>query len=230
MPLIYAIEDDENIRQLLKTALEAFGYQVEAFETAAEGLTALGGETPDLLLLDIMLPDADGVAVLRQLRGDAAFEKLPIMMLTAKSSEIDKVTGLDAGADDYMTKPFAPEELLARLRALTRRQGQGEPPAPQGLAFADLRLDPSARSLHREGKSVQLSPKEFELLRLLMGRAGAVCPKGEILDRLWGGAEDNNLEAYISFLRKKFFYLGSRASIATLRKVGYRLDDPDRPV
>ena len=124
---------------------------------------------------------------------------------------------------------MAPEELLARLRALTRRQGQGEPPAPQGLAFADLRLDPSARSLHREGKSVQLSPKEFELLRLLMGRAGAVCPKGEILDRLWGGAEDNNLEAYISFLRKKFFYLGSRASIATLRKVGYRLDDPDRP-
>ena len=124
---------------------------------------------------------------------------------------------------------LAPEELLARLRALTRRQGQGEPPAPQGLAFADLRLDPSARSLHREGKSVQLSPKEFELLRLLMGRAGAVCPKGEILDRLWGGAEDNNLEAYISFLRKKFFYLGSRASIATLRKVGYRLDDPDRP-
>ena len=98
----------------------------------------------------------------------------------------------------------------------------------QGLAFADLRLDPSARSLHREGKSVQLSPKEFELLRLLMGRAGAVCPKGEILDRLWGGAEDNNLEAYISFLRKKFFYLGSRASIATLRKVGYRLDDPGK--
>ena len=126
-------------------------------------------------------------------------------------------------------KVLTPEELLARLRALTRRQGQGEPPAPQGLAFADLRLDPSARSLHREGKSVQLSPKEFELLRLLMGRAGAVCPKGEILDRLWGGAEDNNLEAYISFLRKKFFYLGSRASIATLRKVGYRLDDPDRP-
>jgi len=225
---IFVVDDEQAIADLVGLYLENENFTVRKFCCARDALACLETETPDLAVLDVMLPGLDGFGVCRALREEG--NPLPILMLTARSGVPDKVEGLDCGADDYMTKPFAPEELLARLRALTRRQGQGEPPAPQGLAFADLRLDPSARSLHREGKSVQLSPKEFELLRLLMGRAGAVCPKGEILDRLWGGAEDNNLEAYISFLRKKFFYLGSRASIATLRKVGYRLDDPDRPV
>ena len=148
-------------------------------------------------------------------------------MLTARTQVADKVAGLDCGADDYMTKPFAPEELLARVRALTRRQG--ESPA-QELAFADVRLDAAAHTLSRGERSVQLSPKEFELLRLLMERAGSVCSKGMILERLWGGepAEDNNVEAYVSFLRKKLFYLDARTTVVNLRKVGYRLEDGEK--
>ena len=224
---ILIVEDERHLAEALGQIMTEQRYQTDVVYDGADGLDySLTGQY-DVIVLDVMLPKVDGLEVAQRLR--AAHVSTPILMLTARDEVADKISGLDCGADDYMTKPFDAGELLARIRALTRRQGQGEPPAPQGLAFADLRLDPSARSLHREGKSVQLSPKEFELLRLLMGRAGAVCPKGEILDRLWGGAEDNNLEAYISFLRKKFFYLGSRASIATLRKVGYRLDDPDRP-
>lgn len=226
MANILIAEDEAAMAEIIADYMRRGGHACFAARDGAEALAILSAGPMDLMILDVMMPHLDGFSVCKMAR---EMSNMPIIMLTAKGAEEDKLRGYDYGADDYMTKPFAPEELLARLRALTRRQGQGEPPALQGLAFADLRLDPSARSLHREGKSVQLSPKEFELLRLLMGRAGAVCPKGEILDRLWGGAEDNNLEAYISFLRKKFFYLGSRASIATLRKVGYRLDDPDRP-
>lgn len=223
---VLVVEDEPRLAEALVQLLRDGGWEADTAADGPAGLALARAGGYGAAVLDVMLPGLDGFGVCRALREEG--NPLPILMLTARSGVPDKVEGLDCGADDYMTKPFAPEELLARLRALTRRQGQGEPPASQGLAFADLRLDPSARSLHREGKSVQLSPKEFELLRLLMGRAGAVCPKGEILDRLWGGAEDNNLEAYISFLRKKFFYLGSRASIATLRKVGYRLDDPGK--
>lgn len=223
---ILVVEDEKNLNDAMCHVLTEDGCHAKAAYDGKAGYELAKTGEYDVVVLDVMLPEMDGFEVVHQLRRDGV--ATPVIIVTAKTSTTDKIEGLDCGADDYMTKPFAPEELLARLRALTRRQGQGEPPAPQGLAFADLRLDPSARSLHREGRSVQLSPKEFELLRLLMGRAGAVCPKGEILDRLWGGAEDNNLEAYISFLRKKFFYLGSRASIATLRKVGYRLDDPGK--
>ncbi|MEG1186188.1 MAG: response regulator transcription factor, partial [Eubacterium sp.] len=124
MPLIYAIEDDENIRQLVKTALEAFGYEVSVFETATEGLAAISEKIPDVLLFDIMLPDMDGVTAVRQLRTNPLYQNLPIMMLTAKTDELDKVNGLDAGADDYLTKPFGILELKARIQALLRRSGQ----------------------------------------------------------------------------------------------------------
>ena len=227
MPLIYAIEDDENIRQLLKTALEAFGYQVEAFETAAEGLTALGGETPDLLLLDIMLPDADGVAVLQQLRGDAAFEKLPIMMLTAKSSEIDKVTGLDAGADDYMTKPFGILELRSRIQALLRRTSRSKAQHTV-LSGQGLTLDCDSRELSQDGQPVELTFKEFELLKLLMENADRTVSRAELLNLVWGidfEGETRTLDMHIRTLRQKLSDDADKPRyIKTVRGVGYRFN------
>ena len=151
--------------------------------------------------------------------------RTPVLMLTARDELSSKVTGLDSGADDYMTKPFAPEELLARVRALSRRQGDVQ---LDEAKFADLTLNLSSCDLLCGGKSVHLGFKEFEVMRLLMSAPRAVVPKEELLTRVWGAdsdAEDNNVEAYISFLRKKLFYLGSHTSINTLRKVGYRLEE-----
>lgn len=219
---VLVVEDEPRLAEALAQLLRDGGYEADTAADGPAGLALARAGGYGAAVLDVMLPGLDGFGVCRALREEG--NPLPILMLTARGAVADKVEGLDCGADDYMTKPFAPEELLARIRAMARRQG--EPPAPlEGLGFADLRLELSSHTLRRGEKSVQLSPKEFELLRLLMARGGAVCPKGEILEKLWGGAEDNNLEAYISFLRKKFFYLGSRAGIATLRKVGYRLED-----
>ena len=221
---VLVVEDEPRLAEALTQLLTDAGWQADAARTGPEGLELARSGAYGVAVLDVMLPGMDGFELCRALR--EAGSALPILMLTARSGVADKVAGLDCGADDYMTKPFAPEELLARLRALARRQGE---PAPQGLAFADLRLDTASHTLSRGEKSVRLSPREYELLALLMATPGAVCHKSAILNRLWGGqpgAEDNNAEAYISFLRKKFFYLGSRASIATLRKVGYRLEDP----
>lgn len=221
---ILVVEDEPRLAQALAQLLRDGGYEVDTAGDGPAGLSMAQSGEYGVVVLDVMLPGLDGFGVCRALRAEGS--PLPILMLTARSGVADKVEGLDCGADDYMTKPFAPEELLARIRALARRQGE-VPPAPSEPVFADLRLELSSHTLYRGEKSVQLSPKEFDLLRLLMARAGSVCPKAEILGQLWDGAEDNNLEAYVSFLRKKFFYLCSRVSIATLRKVGYRLEDPE---
>ena len=148
-----------------------------------------------------------------------------MIMVTAKGAEYDKVRGLDCGADDYMTKPFVPEELLARIRALSRRQGDV---VLEQLTYADLTLNLSTYTLEKGTRSVHLGYKEFEVLRLLMSNPQVVVPKEDLITKIWGtesGAEDNNVEAYISFLRKKFFYLGSHVNIGTVRKVGYRLEE-----
>lgn len=217
---ILVVEDEPRLAETLTQLLRDGGYEADTVEDGLRGLELAQKGTYGLLVLDVMLPGLDGFGVCRALREKG--KSVPILMLTARTQVADKVAGLDCGADDYMTKPFAPEELLARVRALTRRQG--ESPA-QELAFADVRLDAAAHTLSRGERSVQLSPKEFELLRLLMERAGSVCSKGMILERLWGGepAEDNNVEAYVSFLRKKLFYLDARTTVVNLRKVGYRL-------
>ena len=219
------IEDERLLAESVKALLESRGFQVDAVGDGEAG--AAYGETGiyDLIILDVMLPGLDGFRVARQLRARRC--GTPILMLTASGGVADKVNGLDCGADDYMTKPFAPEELLARIRAMTRRQGEAAPPE---LSFADLRLDASTHTLSRGERSVRLSPKEFELLKLLMTSSGVVS-KSAIISRVWGAAsdaEDNNVEAYISFLRKKFFYLGSTVGISTLRKVGYRLEETAR--
>lgn len=222
---ILVVEDEPRLAETLMQLLRDGGYEADTVEDGLRGLELAQKGTYGLLVLDVMLLGLDGFGVCRALREKG--KSVPILMLTARTQVADKVAGLDCGADDYMTKPFAPEELLARVRALTRRQG--ESPA-QELAFADVRLDAAAHTLSRGERSVQLSPKEFELLRLLMERAGSVCSKGMILERLWGGepAEDNNVEAYVSFLRKKLFYLDARTTVVNLRKVGYRLEDGEK--
>ena len=172
-----------------------------------------------------MLPYMDGFQVVNKLRKDHI--KTPVLMLTAKDETRSKVQGLDAGADDYMTKPFEPEELLARIRALSRRLGEV---VLEEMTFDDITLNLSTKDLSCGTKSVHLGFKEFEVLRFLMANPKTIVPKEDLITKIWGvesGAEDNNVEAYISFLRKKLFFVGSRVTVGTIRKVGYRLEVPE---
>ena len=224
MAMIYVVEDDENIRQLVATALQAFGYQVKAFENAGSGLDALKEATPDLMLFDLMLPDMDGVEAVRRIRADAAYADLPIMILTAKNSELDKVTGLDAGADDYLTKPFGILELKARVQALLRRTSRSRKPAV--LTGQDLQVNCDTRDVTRNGEKIDLTFKEFELLKLLMENSERVMTRSELLNLVWGidfEGETRTLDMHIRTLRQK---LGDDADnpryIHTVRGGGYR--------
>ena len=219
---ILIVEDERRLAEALVQIMEEQRYQAEAVFDGADGLDyALSGQY-DVIVLDVMLPKLDGFEVARRLR--CAHVSTPILMLTARDEIPDKISGLDCGADDYMTKPFDIGELLARVRALTRRQGDV---SGETLSVADLTLNLSTRTLSRGEKSVRLGFKEFEVLRLLMATARAVVPKEDIIARVWGmdsNAEDNNVEVYVSFLRKKLLFLGSDVSIGTVRKVGYYLE------
>ena len=219
---VLVVEDEVRLAETLAQLLREQKYVVDVVHDGKDGLAYAESGQYDVIVLDVMLPGMDGYQVARTLRRKRY--ATPILMLTARSGVADKVAGLDCGADDYMTKPFAPEELLARVRALTRRQGEV---VLEELTFEDLRLELTTHTLKCGEKSVRLSPKEFEVLRLLMASRGGMVPKETLIGMVWGmesDAEDNNAEAYISFLRKKLLYLGSRTSIATLRKVGYRLE------
>lgn len=176
----------------------------------------------DVIVLDVMIPKMDGFEVVRRLRANK--NTTPVIMLTARDGSEDKIRGLDAGADDYLTKPFVPGELLARVRAVSRRQGEV---VLNELAFEDIKLDLSNYSLVGQTRSINLGPKEFEIMRLLMSSPNVIVPKEDILVKVWGtesDAEDNNVEVYISFLRKKLRHLNANVQIATVRKVGYRLE------
>jgi len=177
----------------------------------------------DVIILDVMLPKMNGFEIVRKMRENK--EKTPVILLTAKDAVQDKVTGLDCGADDYLTKPFSPEELLARVRALSRRQGEI---VSNELKFGDLVLNQSANTLFCGAKSIRLGLKEFEILRLLISNHKNIVTKEALLLKVWGAdsnAEDNNVEVYISFLRKKFFFLCSTVTIETVRKIGYHLEE-----
>lgn len=216
------VEDEPRLAETLAQLLREQRYLADVVHDGRDGLAYAQSGQYDLIILDVMLPGMDGLEVARTLRREK--NATPILMLTARGEVADKVAGLDHGADDYMTKPFAPEELLARVRALTRRQGEV---ALEEMAFQDLTLELATHTLGCGSRSVRLSPKEFEVLRLLMSSSSGVASKELLLSRVWGlesDAEDNNVEAYISFLRKKLSYLGSQVSITTLRKVGYRLE------
>ena len=220
---ILIVEDEPRLADALGQIMREQKYLTDVVHDGADGLDYAATGQYDVIVLDVMLPKRNGFEVVRALRENKV--ATPVLLLTARDEVSDKVTGLDCGADDYMTKPFSPEELLARIRALSRRQGDV---VLKEMEFGDLVLNLSTYDLSCGARSVRLGFKEFEVLRILMANPKSIVPKEELINKVWGmdsEAEDNNVEAYISFLRKKFFYLGSRAGIGTLRKVGYRLEE-----
>ena len=222
---ILVVDDEENITYLLGTALRHFGFLVETADSGRAGLAKATDGKPDLVLLDVMLPDLNGFEVCRRLR-DAGIQ-VPILFLTARDATEDKVRGLTLGGDDYVTKPFSLEEVVARVRAILRRSGRivdGEP----SLSYADLAMDDDAHQVRRGGALVDLSPTEYKLLRYLLANAGKVLSKAQILDHVWEydfGGEATVVETYISYLRKKLDKLGPPL-IQTVRGIGYALRAP----
>lgn len=224
MALIYIVEDDQNIREIEDIALRNSGYQVEVFESAGDFMEALEKQMPDLLILDIMLPDADGLKVVEKLRTKTATRELPVIMVTARTTEIDKVKGLDMGADDYVTKPFGIMELISRVKALLRRTGKNQP--DKVITIGEVCLDEEKHKVIVGGKNCELTYKEYELLKLLMMNAGIVTSREDILEKVWGTdfeGESRTLDMHIKTLRQKLQESGSM--IKTVRNVGYIFDE-----
>ncbi|MGI5997539.1 MAG: response regulator transcription factor [Lutispora sp.] len=223
---ILIVEDEVHLAEALVQILKKNNYTADAVYDGEEGLdNALSG-IYDLVILDIMLPKMDGISILKKMRKERI--STPVILLTAKGDVSDKVIGLDSGADDYLAKPFATEELLARIRALSRRKG--EVINENILEFGDIELNTSSLKLTNSIKDVKLTLKEYELLELLIMRKNVVTPKELIIEKLWGfdsQAEYNNVEVYVSFLRKKLQYLESKVYISTIRGVGYMLEVKD---
>ena len=222
---ILIVEDERHLAEALRQIMLEQKYKADIVYDGEDGFEYAMSNAYDAIILDIMLPGQNGFEVVRKLRAEK--NNVPILLLTAKDEISDKVKGLDYGADDYMTKPFSPEELLARIRAMMRRQGDV---VFDEIKFANLSLNISMRTLNCGEKSMHLAYKEFEILRLLINKPKVIVPKEDIIIKVWGAdaeADDNNVEAYISFLRKKLNFLGSEAKIKTIRKVGYRLEEKD---
>jgi two-component system, OmpR family, response regulator MprA len=220
-PKILIVEDDEQIASFLRRGLAYEGYEVDSAADGSAALSKARDSRPDLVVLDLMLPGMDGLEVCRRLR--AAHSSLPILILTARDSVSDRVQGLDAGSDDYMVKPFALAELLARVRALLRRAGPGE---PEVLTFGDLKLDTGTRQVYRGEVRIELTSKEFDLLELFLRHPRQVLTRETIYDRVWGydfGGESNIIEVYIRYLRQKLELDGRSRLLFTVRGVGYVL-------
>ena len=224
MDKIYIIEDDENIRNLLKIALEGFGYEAQGFETAEEGLEQIAKEPPALVIFDWMLPGMDGLEAIEEIRRTPQVSGTPIIVLTAKDKEFDKVIGLDRGADDYMTKPFSVLELAARVRSQLRRESGKDHPAQVKLEEGALELRPDTREVFLNGSLLHLTLKEYELLKFLMENKNRVVTREQILNQIWGyeyEGESRTLDMHIRSLRQKLGDNGAEL-IRTVRGVGYR--------
>ncbi len=223
MHTILVVDDDPKLLKMVRRTLTYEGFAVQTASNGQEALEAIARRPPDLIVLDWMMPGLDGLAVTEALR--AADDETPILMLTARDAVSDRITGLDRGADDYLVKPFAPGELLARLRALLRRAGkQGAPAKP--LRYAGLSLDPVTRETRRGERTFELTPREFDLLHYFLQHPRQVLTRNQILQAVWGydfGGEDNVLEVYIGYLRKKTEAGGEPRLIQTVRGVGYVL-------
>ncbi len=222
---ILVVDDERAVRESLRRALELEGYEIELAGDGNEALYRLeANDEPDAMILDVLMPGIDGLEVCRRLRGTGS--KLPVLMLTARTEVEDRVAGLDAGADDYVTKPFALEELLARVRALLRRAGDD---AGEVTRFADLELDPGTREVRRGGRPIELTRTEFSLLELFMRNPRQVLTRSVIFERVWGydfGFASNSLDVYIGYLRRKTEAGGEPRLIQTVRGVGYALREP----
>ena len=219
------VDDDRAVRDALRRALTLGGYEVQVAEGGEAGLAQVAAGQPDAMVLDVMMPDLSGIEVCRHLR--RAGDRIPILMLTARDAISDRVEGLDAGADDYLVKPFDVDELKARVRALLRRTGDGAD--PDALAFEELRLDNARHGVSVNDDFVELTRTEYQLLELLMLNPRRVLPHSVIYDRVWGydfGPASNALRVYVGYLRRKLEDAGARPLIHTVRGVGYALREP----
>ena len=226
MSKVLIVEDEANIRQLVKYNLEKESFQVIEAEDGLQGLRLAKAEKPDLVLLDLMLPQMDGLEVCRSLKGNQATAALPIIMLTAKSEEIDKVIGLELGADDYMTKPFSPRELVARVKAVLRRS-QKEAALPGELSVGRLRFNFSRYEVHIGNAKLELTPMEYELLKMLATNLGKVFTREQLLEKVWGYeyfGDTRTVDVHVRHLRAKMSTDPETAdAVETIRGFGYRL-------
>lgn len=220
---IYIVEDDKNIREIEMFAMKNSGYAVEEFENAKSFFSRSAEKVPDLVLLDIMLPDMDGLEIVKKLRSRPDTVRVPIILVTAKTTELDKVKGLDIGADDYLTKPFGVMELISRVKALLRRSRALQD--DKQMVLGDITLDSERREVHVGGELCELTFKEFELLKLLMVNAGIVLHRDTIMSDVWGTdyeGESRTLDMHIKTLRQKLGEAGNM--IKTVRNVGYKME------
>jgi two-component system OmpR family response regulator len=224
MARVLVVDDEENISFLVATALRLDGHEITTAPTGREALDRFAGTRPDLIVLDVMLPDIDGFEVCRRLRADGS--NVPIIFLTARDTRDDRVRGLTIGGDDYVVKPFSIEELMARVAVILRRVGIGGGAAV--LTVGDLELDDDAHRVTRGGDEISLSPTEYKLLRYLVANAGRVLSRSQILDHVWEydfGGDSSNVETYVSYLRKKVDSSGPKL-IHTIRGIGYAVRVP----
>ena len=225
--MIYLVEDDDDIRDLMVYSFRNSRLDAEGFSRPSDFWKAMASELPDIILLDIMLPEEDGISILRKLRSKEKTRSIPVMMVTAKGSEYDKVQGLDLGADDYLAKPFGIMELIARVKALMRRTGtkSGDGSEEEVLRHGDIELRPAGRYVSVGGEDVKLSAREFDLLEYFMRRPGVVLSRDLILPRVWSYScriESRTVDVHVKSLRKKLGDAG--AEIETVRGIGYRLN------
>ena len=222
---VLIVEDEVRLAEALGEIMKGQRYSVDIVNDGEDGLDYAMSDIYDVIVMDVMLPKMNGFDIVRKMREEK--NQTPVIMLTAKDDTADKIKGLDCGADDYLTKPFVPGELLARIRAISRRQGEV---VLDELKFEDLTLSLSNYAVACGDNSINLGPKEFDILKLLMSNPNIIVPKEDLLIKVWGiesDAEDNNVEVYISFLRKKLSHINSKVAITTVRKIGYRLEVPD---
>ena len=222
--MIFCVEDDTSIRELMLYALRASGFEVEGFSDSFGLFAALEQREPQLVLLDIMLPGMDGIAILKALKENPATARIPVIMASAKGTEYDKVMGLDLGADDYLAKPFGMMEMVSRIRAVLRRTGAARTEKP--LHLGQLEMDPVSHTIRSAGNRVELTLKEFELLRLFMEHPGRVFSRDQLLERIWSTdyvGETRTVDVHIGTLRTKLGSCGDY--IHTVRGVGYRMEE-----